>query len=112
MILPQSFCDVRRGESFFRDAHHYFYAVSKNYEAYSEIARRLGDEVFLNDDEMFATLTLLCRKNYNESRATMLPIRDKLELARQMRRDYNASEGQIQRMLRLDRSTVAELFGR
>ena len=112
MILPQSFCAVKRGESFFRDAHHYFAAVSKNHEAYSEIAKRLGDDVFLSDDEMFATLTMICRKNYNESRATMLPVRDKLELARQMRRDYNASEGQIQRMLRLDRSVVAELFGR
>ncbi len=112
MILPQSFCAIKKGESFFRDAHHYFSAVSKNYEAYSEIAKRLGDDVFLNDDEMFATMTLLCRKNFNESRATMLPIRDKLELARQMRREYNASEGQIQRMLRLDRSIVAELFGR
>ena len=29
-----------------------------------------------------------------------------------MKKDYNASNGEIQRMLRLDRTLVEELFGR
>lgn len=35
----------------FRDAHQYFNLLSKNYEAYSEEARRLGDIVVLTDEE-------------------------------------------------------------
>ena len=111
LILPQSFCAIKYGESLFRDAHQYFSIVSKNYEAYSEIAKRLGDDVFLTDDEMFAALSMLSKKKYGDGRVTLLPNASKIELAKTMRSDYNASEGQIQRMLRLDRGTVSELFG-
>jgi REP element-mobilizing transposase RayT len=111
LILPQSFCAIKYGESLFRDAHQYFSIVSKNYEAYSEIAKRLGDDVFLTDDEMFAALSMLAKKKYGDGRVTLLPNASKIELAKTMRSDYNASEGQIQRMLRLDRGTVSELFG-
>ena len=111
LILPQSFCAIKYGESLFRDAHQYFSIVSKNYEAYSEIAKRLGNDVFLTDDEMFAALSMLAKKKYGDGRVTLLPNASKIELAKTMRSDYNASEGQIQRMLRLDRGTVSELFG-
>ena len=111
MILPQSFCCVQYGESMFRDAHQYFSIVSKNYEAYSEIAKRLGEDVFLTDDEMFAVLSIAAKKKYGDGRVTLLPNASKIELAKALRSDYNASEGQIQRMLRLDRRTVSELFG-
>ena len=111
MILPQSFCAIKYGESLFRDAHQYFSIVSKNYEAYSEIAKRLGEDVFLTDDEMFAALSLLAKKKFGDGRVTLLPNNSKIDLAKTMRSDYNASEGQIQRMLRLDRGTVSELFG-
>ena len=112
LILPQSFCAIKYGESLFRDAHQYFSIVSKNYEAYSEIAKRLGDTVFLTDDEMFAALSLLAKKKYGDGRVTLLPNNSKIELAKALRSDYNASQGQIQRMLRLDRGIVSELFGR
>ncbi len=112
MILPQSFCDIALGESMFRGPHHYFSLISKNFEAYSLIASRIGDDIFLDDEEMFAVLSAMCRKLFGDSRPSMLPPRNKIELAKVMKKDYNASNGQIQRMLRLDRTLVEELFGR
>ena len=112
MILPQSFVNYRYGMSFFRDAHQYFSLVSKNYEAFSAVAKRLGDRVVLTDDEMIAVVRQLSKKMFSEDKAVMLPAQAKIELAKLMKRDYNSSEGQIQRMLRLDRGLVAELFGR
>ena len=112
IIDMASFCAIKKGMAFYRNAHHYFSLLAKNYEAYSEIAKRLGDDVFLSDDEMFAVLTLLSKKEYGGTRPAMLPVKDKLHLARRMRSEYNASEGQIQRMLRLDRNVIAELFGK
>lgn len=112
MILPRSFCAYKLGESMFRDAHQYFSAISKNAEAYSEIARRLGDTVFLSDEEMIGTLSYLSNKEYRERRPTMLPNNLKIELAKRMKQDYNATAGQMQRMLRLDPSIIAELFGK
>ena len=111
MVMPESICAIEYGESMFRDAHQYFSIVSKNYEAYSVIAKNLGDDIFLSDDEMFAVVSLLSKKASGDSRAALLPINTKLEIAKKLRRDYNASEGQIQRMLRLDRSDIKELFG-
>jgi len=111
MLLPRSFCDYKFGESLFHDARHYFNMVSKNFEAYSEVARRLGDSIVLTDDELFAAVVQISKAKYGETRPTMLPVKDKIDVARQIRRDYNASEGQIQRMLRLNRSDVSQLFG-
>ena len=111
-ILPQSFCSTAFGESLFRDANHYFSIISKNYEAYSEIAEKLGDSVFLNDEEMYAVLAILCKKQYGDIRPAMLSGAEKIKLARQMKSDYNASSSQIQRMLRLDRQILSNLFGK
>ena len=37
-VTPSSYCNLELGMSLFRDAHHYFYMVSKNVEAYGELA--------------------------------------------------------------------------
>ena len=111
-LMPSSFCSYKLGEAMFRDAHQYFAAISKNVESYSEIAKRLGDTVFLTDDEMFSTLQHICKKEFNDPRPTMLPNEARIELAKRMKREYNASAGQIQRMLRLSPAVIAELFGR
>lgn len=47
-IAPPSYCDIRLGMAMFRDAHHYFWMVSKDVEAYEEIAKDLDDGEFLN----------------------------------------------------------------
>lgn len=112
IIVPESYCAFKKGEALFRDAHHYFSSISKNYEAYSAVAKALGEEIILTDDEMFAVAVTRSKREYNENRPSMLPQNVKLEYARMMRRDYYASEGQIQRILKLDRNTIAELFGR
>jgi REP element-mobilizing transposase RayT len=111
-LSPRSFCSYKFGEAFFRNAHHYFSLLTKNSEAYAEVAKRLGDTIILSDDEMFATLTHLCQREYSETRPSMLPNETKLEVAKRMRRDYNATSGQIQRMLRLDANIVSSLFGK
>jgi len=112
LILPQCYCNLKKGMALFRDAHHYFSMLSKKYEAYSEVAGRLHDQIFLTDEEMLATMKMAGRKRFGESRISMLPVKDKMDLAKDMRLQYNATEGQIQRLLRLDRKIVAELFGK
>ena len=110
MISPQSFVDIKGGEGFFRDAHQYFNLLSKNYEAYSEVAKRLGDQVFLTDEELFSAVSSLCRKNFGQARPSLLAPDDKISVAREIKQRYNASNGQIRRMLRLDAGVVQELF--
>ena len=55
-IAPPSYCDIRLGMAMFRDAHHYFGMVSKDVEAYEEIAKDLDDGEFLTDTELFTEI--------------------------------------------------------
>ena len=110
LIIPSSFCDICAGERFFRDAHHYFTMLTKNVEAYCEEANRLGDLVVLTDDELFPAVSSFCRRRFNVKFPSDLSERDKVEVARHMRNDFHASNGQIQRMLNLNIEVVDSLY--
>lgn len=105
-----SFVRVKEGEGWFRDAHQYFNLLSRNREAYGEVAKRLGDEVFLTDNELFDAVCAHCRSRFGQPRPSALSPNDKVSVAVLMKREYNASNGQIRRMLRLDDHVVRELF--
>ena len=105
-----SFACIREGESFFQDAHQYFNLLSRGREAYGEVAKRLGDEVFLTDNELFDAVCALCRTRFGVVKASELPGNDKIQVAVQMKQSWNASNGQIRRILRLDERVVRELF--
>ena len=109
MHIPSFVC-VREGEGFFRDAHQYFNYLSRKREAYGEVARRLGDEVFLTDNELFDAVCSLCRSRFGQSRPSSLSPNDRITVAVTMKQEYNASNGQIRRILRLDDRIVRELF--
>ena len=105
-----SFVKVKEGEKFFRDAHHYFNILSRNLEAYGEVARRLGDEVFLTDNELFDALCGICRTQFGQSKPSALSPNDKISAAVILKNEYHASNGQIRRMLKLTDQVVRELF--
>ena len=48
-VLVTSFCDISLGERMFPDARSYFNSLTRNSEAFSLIAERLKDSVFLTD---------------------------------------------------------------
>ena len=94
----------------FRDSHHYFSLLSKNVESFSSIARRLGDRVVVTDEEMYNLLTRIAQRDYKLNQVSLLPPQEKIRLAKMMHFEYNATNSQIQRLLKLDISVVNELF--
>lgn len=110
VILPSSYCHIKEAEGAFRDAHHYFHLISKSFEAFSEIAKRLHESIFLSDEELYAAVSSLTIKRYNTKQPALLPAKDKIEVARAMHYDFNASNRQIKNILKLDAGTVDELF--
>ena len=112
VLLPSSYCLISEAEKFFRDAHHYFHLLTRNFEAYSEIAKRMHDSLFLTDDELYAAISAISRKRYNVAQPSLLPGRDKIELAKCMHNDYNASNRQIRSILKIQAELVDELFPR
>ena len=112
LLLPSSFCAISEAESYFWDAHQYFRELIRDHEAYGEIARRLGDRIFLTDDELFGAVCSFCAREYGLPQPGLLSGDQKVVVARRMRFDYNASPKQIQRILKLSSAVVNTLFPR
>ena len=103
---PLSFCRIDLAEKLFRGAAHYFFKLGRSIESDKQISKEIGGGVFYTDDELYAAVVLISRKKYGNPVPSLLPPKDKIELARAMRYDYNASDKQIQRMLRLEATII------
>lgn len=110
MPFIPSFCDIKLGESMFRDARSYFNSLTRNAEAFSQIASKLKDSVFLTDDELYSVLYSYINKEYSAKTAAELTAQQKIDTARHMHFNCNASNQQLRRMLRMELSILEELF--
>ena len=109
-ICPLSFCSIESGMSMFRDAHHYFYLISKNIESNSELASELGGEEFLTDSELFKRLFQIIKSEYGVPQINALGTQQKMDLAIRLRREFHSSNGQIRRLLHLSQYEIDSLF--
>lgn len=110
MPLIPSFCDISLGESMFRDARSYFNSLTRNAEAFSQIASRLKDSIFLTDEELYSVVRAYINKEYSINAIVQLNGQQKIETARHMHFNYNASNQQLRRLLRMDLAILEELF--
>ena len=110
MPFIPSFCDISLGESIFRDARSYFNSLTRNAEAFSQIASRLKDSVFLTDEELYSVICSHINKEYSVKAPSQLSAQQKIDTARHMHFSYNASNQQLRRMLRMELSVLEELF--
>lgn len=110
IVFIPSFCKTDIGESMFRDARSYFNSLTRNAEAFSQIAQRLKDSVFLTDEEMYAAATMYAEKTYGNRQLSLLNPEQKIQLSKELHFKYNASNQQIRRLLKLDISILNELF--
>ena len=109
-VSPLSFCDIEAGEGLFRNASHYFYELSKNIESQKKIAEEIGERIFYTDNELFRVVVSLSNGKYNVDKPSLLPRDAKVEVAKTLHYDYNATNKQIIRMLNMDIYTVNALF--
>ena len=110
MILPDSYALFRDGEKMFRDAHQYFYLLTRNYEAYSEESKRLGDAIVLTDEEIYPVARMLSWREYKVRQPSLLPSEAKISIARILHTDYYATANQVRRVLGLPQAIVQQLF--
>ena len=111
-VSPMSCCYISEGESMFRDAHQYFHAVSRDLDAQRRIAKEFGDRITYTDNEMYSVIAELCRTTYKVNAPSVLPKEAKLDVARKMHFEYNASEKQIARILKLNPGLVPLLLAK
>ncbi len=109
-ISPLSFCEIEEGENLYNTPHQYFKYLTKAVEEYSLIAKRLGDNIFLNDSEMFNVTYKIAKEIYHADDPKLLGAEEKIEVAKIMHNKYHASNSQISRILKLDRHLLEILF--
>ena len=109
-VFIPSFCRIDLGESMFTDPRSYFNMLTRNAEAFSQIAQRLKDNVFLTDDELYSALVSYINKEYGVRNVAHLDPRQKLECASYLHFKFRASNQQLRRLLRLEDRVLAELF--
>jgi len=109
-VSPSVFCAIDESEKMFRSARHYFYKLSRDIESQGKIAKELGERVYYVDDELYSVISALSNKQYGQLSPATLDKNAKIDMARTMHYDYNASNKQISRILRLDIAIVDSLF--
>ena len=75
-----------------------------------EIASLIGESIFYNDIELYSLCSRLAKEQYNTPNPSLVPKDGKIALANTLHYDYNASNKQIVRLLKLEINTVNSLF--
>lgn len=110
VALPSSFTDYRRVESFFENAREFVHWTLKNVESQVEVAKRLGEKLFLDDKELWGVIFKQCKEVYHIDGPRLLSNENKLRLAKTLKWDYNAGNAQIARCVNFPLSVVNDLF--
>lgn len=109
-VCPACYCRISEAEGFFRSCHHYFQSISRNVESAKDIAKSIGERVFYTDDDLYITVRQICSQKYSVQTVAMLTSVQKIELATMLHYDYNATNKQIARLLKLAIDVVSQLF--
>ena len=108
-LSPMCFCDIAAGERLFKGASNYFFNLSRNIESQKKIAQDIGEGIFYTDDELYSTVMALSLKQFKLP-PSQLPKEAKLQFANLLHFDYNASNKQIYRILKIDLSALNAMF--
>lgn len=109
-ISPLEFCHIEEAESIFRDAKQYFYTISRNIEANSEVAKSIGESIFYTDSDLYSAASKMAKENFGNYNLKTLPVDAKLEIAKRLHYDYNAGDKQLNRLLGIDIMILKAMF--
>ena len=109
-VFPGSFVNYRLVESLFADCRQFLFWVLKNVEAQVETSLRFNERPSLTDDEVISITFRLCKEEFGVKGPSSLADLQKINLARRLKYDYYASNGQISRSIGLQPRIVDEMF--
>jgi len=110
MAFPGSFVNYRLVEMLFGAAQPFLMWAFKNVEAQVETALRLGEKPSLTDDDLLSVSLRLCRNEFGVRGPSSLSEEQKYALAKRLKYDYYASNGQVARFTGLPLRTVDALY--
>ncbi len=109
-VSPLCYCHILEAELFFRNSRHYFHSVSRNIESAKDIAKSIGESIFYSDEDLYSHVRMLCSKRYGCKSLSSLNSSAKTEIAKELHFDFNATNKQICRLLKVEQCIVDALF--
>lgn len=110
VALPSCFTDYRRAMSFFENARQFTNWMLKSVEAQMEIAKRIGEQVMLDDIELWQVVMGQCRNTFYVKSPKELSAENRVRLIKTLKYDYSSSNAQIARCLGVPRNTIDQMF--
>ena len=109
-VSPPSYCDVAMIQSLFSSSGQYFSLLTRRIESYKAVADSIGEMVYYTDDDLYAVLLQICKNEYNVESPAMLRPEAKISLMRKLKNEYNASDKQLMRMLKVDNALCQKVL--
>lgn len=109
-ISPLSFCLISECEDMFGSASRYLFMLTRNIESTKSIAAEIGEQVSYSDYELYSIVRKLSSTECGTDDLNCLSPSQKLSLAKKLHYEYNSSNKQISRLLKLDITITDNLF--
>lgn len=105
-------CFVKEGKFYelFPTPKSYLSRLSKDYEAFAEVAERLGEDIVFSDEEVEGILNNLSRKHFSGRKVTHLDNPEKAKLVLILARNYHLPILQIAQVLRMQEYLVRQIL--
>lgn len=105
LILPSSYVNYQRTESFFHSAHQYFAMLSRHAEADLEVARQIGEVALLPNEEVYKVV-----QSWYHVPIRKMTQQQRLEAVRRMKTDLSSNNKQIAQVLSIPLSFINEMY--
>lgn len=109
-ILPASFVDYKLAMSVFENARQFVWWVTRNVEAHTATANRLGEKKLLTDEEVYLVAVKYSLQEFGSNNPRLLQQNDKTKLVRALKSNFGASNKQIARCTGITLALVNEMF--
>lgn len=110
MILPASFVDYGMVMALFESARQFIWWVTRNVEAHTATAGRLGEKAAVTDEEVSMVALRCCKKEYGAESVRLLTLQQKSSLVRTLKYEYGASNRQLSRCTGIPLALIDEMF--
>ena len=110
MIVPSSFVNYDLGMSMFENARQFVWWTTRNVEAYTATAARLGESTLLTDEEAYLIAVKYCLREFGSDKPRLLPQNDKTKLIRALKYEFGATNKQLARCTGIALPLINEMF--
>ena len=110
VIVPSSFVNYSVGMSMFENARQFIWWATRNVEAYTATAARLGESALLTDEEVYLIAVKYSLREFGTDKPRLLPQDDKTKLIRTLKYEFGATNKQLSRCTGIALPFINEMF--